>query len=83
MSSLDLEFDLDACASKLELEWLLAFEASVAARANYHHLAASIEADVDSIDRAKEQFERSEELKSQIMTKIDRLERRFAARRST
>jgi hypothetical protein len=83
VSSLDLEVDLDARHSQLELEWWLAFKASVAARADYHHLAASAEADVESIDRAKEQFERSEELKSQIMTKIDRLERRFVARRST
>jgi hypothetical protein len=81
VSSLDLEFDLDARVSRLELEWRQAFEASVAARADYHHLAASDEADVDSVDRAKERLERSEELKSQIMTKIDRLERRFAARR--
>ena len=81
MSSLDLEPDPDALNRQLEMEWLQAFEASVAARADYHHLAASDEADLDSIDRARERLERAEELKSQVMTKIDRLDIRFAARR--
>jgi hypothetical protein len=80
VSSLDLEFDLDARASRLELEWRQAFEASIAARANYHLLASSATAELDAIDRARERLERAEAVKCQVMNKIDRLEHRFAAR---
>jgi hypothetical protein len=71
MSSLDL--DLDGKISNLELEWRLAYEASIGARAEYQALAAKGAA-ADLIDAARERLERAEALKSRIMTKIERLE---------
>jgi hypothetical protein len=77
MSSLDLEFDLDSRVSFLELEWREAFEASIVARADYHSLASQQAVDLESLDQARERFERCEAHKSHILNKIDRLERRF------
>ena len=80
MSSLDLEFDFDARVTKLEVEWRQAFEANVSARAYYHALAAKKSVALDVLDQARERLERSEALKSQILDRIDRLERRFTRR---
>jgi hypothetical protein len=78
MSTLDLEFDLDSRANFLEVEWHQAFEASIVARADYHSLASQRDADLVSLDLARERFEQCEARKSHILTKIDRLEGRFA-----
>lgn len=80
MSSLDLEFDLDSRVSFLEQEWREAFEASILARSDYHALASRKAVDLESLDKARERFEQCEAHKSQILTKIDRLERRFLGR---
>jgi hypothetical protein len=77
VSTLDFELNLDARVSKLEREWRAAFEANIEARADYHTLAAQPDADLESIDKARERLEQSEALKSQILTRIDRLEQRF------
>jgi len=71
MSGLDL--DLDGKINGLELEWRLAYEASIAARAEYQALAAQ-GASAPLIDMARERLERAEALKARIMTKIERLE---------
>jgi hypothetical protein len=78
---LDLHFDLDTRVNKLELEWRHAFDACVAARAEYDTLANHRAADADEVQRALQCFVKAEELKSHILTKIDRLERRILNRR--
>jgi hypothetical protein len=54
--------------------------ANVAARADYHALAAKKSVDLEILDQARERLERSEAHKSQILDRIDRLERRFIRR---
>lgn len=71
MSSLDL--DLDGKINNLELEWRLAYDASIAARAEYQALAAK-GAGAQVLDMARERLERTEALKARILTKIERLE---------
>jgi hypothetical protein len=72
MSSLD--FDLDAKMIQLELEWREAYEASIAARAEFQELAADHGASAAALDAAHERLDRAEALKAQIMVKIERLE---------
>jgi hypothetical protein len=72
MSSLDLE--LDAHMNNLETEWRLAYETSIAARADYQSLAANSNAGVSMLDRALERLERTEALKARILAKMERLE---------
>lgn len=72
MSSLD--FDLDGQINNLELEWRLAYDASIVARAEYQTLAAKSSASVESVDLARERLERTEAKKARIMAKIERLE---------
>ena len=72
MSSLD--FDLDAKMIQLELEWREAYEASIAARAEFQELAADQGASASVLDAAHERLDRAEALKAQIMVKIERLE---------
>ncbi len=72
MSSLD--FDLDGQINNLELEWRLAYDASIVARAEYQTLAAKASASVESVDMARERLERTEAKKARIMAKIERLE---------
>jgi len=72
MSSLD--FDIDAKMIQLEMEWRLAYEASIAARAEYQALAADRKADAALLDRAQERLDRTEAAKAKIMVQIERLE---------
>jgi hypothetical protein len=72
MSSLDV--NLDAQINNLEVEWRVAYDASILARAEYQALAASRSTRVTVLDVARERLERTESKKSQIMTKIERLE---------
>ena len=72
MSSLDL--DLDAQINDLEVEWRAAYDASIAARAEYKALAASRPTRVGALDVARERLERTESKRSCVMTKIERLE---------
>ena len=72
MSSLD--FDLDAQISNLELEWRLAYDASIVARAEYQALAANRSAGAEALDLAREKLERTESRKARILARIERLE---------
>jgi hypothetical protein len=72
MSSLDI--DLDTKITDLELEWRLAYDASIVARAEYQSLAAKSRAGAEAIDMARERLEQAEAKKSRIMGKIERLE---------
>jgi hypothetical protein len=72
MSSLDI--DLDAKINHLELEWRLAYDASIVARAEYQGLAAKSKAGAQALDLARERLEQAEAKKSRIMAKIERLE---------
>jgi hypothetical protein len=72
MSSLD--FDLDTQMTSLELEWRVAYEDGMLARADYQSLAASKSANAERLDRARERLDRAEALKARIMGKIERLE---------
>ncbi len=72
MSSLD--FDVDSQMNNLELEWRVAYEASMVDRAEYQALAASPAANADLLDAARERLDRAEALKARIMAKIERLE---------
>jgi hypothetical protein len=74
------ELDLDSQMSDLELEWRQAYEASIAARADYQKLAASPKANADLLDAARERLDRAEALKARIMGRIDRLEDRVLGR---
>jgi hypothetical protein len=72
MSSLGM--DPDVQFNNLEAEWRLACHASIVARAEYQRLTAKPTASVESLDTAREQFERAEAKKARIMWKIERLE---------
>jgi hypothetical protein len=75
MSSLDL--DLDGQINNLELEWRLAYDASIVARAEYQTLAAKSSASVELVDMARERLERTEAKKARIMATLERLEDRM------
>jgi hypothetical protein len=72
VSSLDV--NLDAQITNLEVEWRVAYDASIVARAEYQALAASRSTRVDILDVARERLERTESKKSHILTKIEQLE---------
>jgi hypothetical protein len=72
MSSLD--FDLDTKLTDLELEWRLAYDASMVARAEYQALAANPKGRVGAMDLARERLDRAESRKWHIMAKIERLD---------
>jgi hypothetical protein len=72
MSSLDLE--LDGRISALELEWRVAHEASIIARAEYLALGADLEANAAAIDGARERLRRAQAAESRIFAKIEMLE---------
>ena len=76
-----LNFDLDTKISSLELEWRLAYDASMVARAEYQALAANSKGGVGAMDLARERLERAESTKSLIMAKIDRLDGSLQRRR--
>jgi hypothetical protein len=78
MSSLQL--GLDGQLDSLELEWRVAYDASITARAEYQELAARGSAGVELLEPARERLERTEARKSRIMAKIERLERSLLAR---
>jgi hypothetical protein len=65
---------LDRQTDNLELEWRLAYDASIAARAEYHRLAAEPSASVESLDTARERLERADAAKARTMWKIQRIE---------
>jgi hypothetical protein len=69
----NLDSDLDGQLSNLELEWRLAYDDSIVARAEYQRLAAK-PASVEMQDAARERLERAEAKKARIMVKIERLE---------
>jgi hypothetical protein len=68
-----LDVDLDAKINNLEAEWRAAYDASIAARAEYQALAAGRSTRVDVLDLARERLERTESKKTHIMTKIELL----------
>jgi hypothetical protein len=70
----NLDFDIDAKMIQLELEWREAYEASIAARAEFQEFAADQGASASVLDAARERLDRAEALKAQIMVKIERLE---------
>ena len=72
MSSLD--FDLDSQMNRLEVAWRQAYEAGIAARADYRILAASTKVSANLLDMARERLHRTEALKARIMAEIERLE---------
>ena len=72
MSSLDLE--LDGRIDNLELEWRLAHEASIIARAEYLALGADFEANAAALDGARERLRRAEMAETRIFAKIEMLE---------
>jgi hypothetical protein len=72
MSSLDLE--LDGRIDDLELEWRLAHEASIIARAEYLALRADSEANAAAIDGARERLRRAEVMEVQVFAKVEMLE---------
>jgi hypothetical protein len=72
MSSLDL--DLDGRIEALELEWRLAYEAGLQARAQIESTPADTLADKRIVSMAGDRLERLEAQKARIMAKIERLE---------
>ncbi len=72
MSSLDLDFDTKM--NSLEAEWRQAYEAGLAAQAEYRSLSASAVSNVRLLKMARERLDRAETSKARIMAKIERLE---------
>jgi hypothetical protein len=64
----------EARIDDLELEWRMACDATIVARAEYQRLAAAPAASVDSLDAARERLERAEAKKARILWKIEKLE---------
>ena len=75
MSSLD--FDVDLQMTVLEREWRQAYEASIAARADYQSLAQRAGANAAALDRARERLDCAEAQKAKVLVKIERLEERL------
>jgi len=75
VSSLDLDIDTQLMA--LESEWRQAYEASIAARAEYQAVARDRKARAVAIDQARELLDKTEAMKERIMAKIERLEERL------
>jgi hypothetical protein len=80
MSSLDL--DLDGRIEALELEWRLAYEAGLQARAEIESTPANTLADKRIVSMAGDRLERLEAQKARIMAKIERLEESMLQGRS-
>jgi hypothetical protein len=76
MSSLG--WDLDGRLTELELEWRLAYDDSIAARAHYQRLTSKSRTSVEDIDLAREKLEQAEAVTAAILAKIERLENRLA-----
>lgn len=72
MSSLD--FDVDGRMHELELEWREAYEASVAARADYESLTVKPAVRSDLLERARKRLELAEAANARVMAKIERFE---------
>jgi len=72
MGRLDSEFDLRL--SHLEREWSVAYEASLLAGADFLALAASPKVKFEEVQKARRRLDQAENLKAQIMVKIERLE---------
>jgi hypothetical protein len=72
MSSLD--FDLDSQMSNLESEWRVAYESSIAARAELNALATTPKPNASTLAKVHDRLDRAETLKARIMAKIERLE---------
>ena len=66
--------DPDVQMSELETQWRHAYEASIAARADYQALVARPGTSADLQDVALERLDRAEALKARIMVQIERLE---------
>ena len=66
-----LDFDLDTCKNRVELEWRLAYESLIIARAEYHALAASPQANADLLYLAHERLYQAEAMKARVMAGID------------
>lgn len=66
--------DADLQISVLEREWRSAYEASIAARAQYQVLARQQGVSAESLDQALERLDRAEAQKAKIMLKIEQLE---------
>ncbi len=75
MSSLDSDIDLHM--NVLEREWRQAYEASIAARADYQSLAQRAGTDAAALDRARERLDCAEAHKAKVLLKIERLEERL------
>ena len=72
MGRLDLDFDLRL--SRLEKEWHVAYEASRLAGADFLALSASPKVSFAEVQKARRRLDQAEDLKAQIMVKIERLE---------
>jgi hypothetical protein len=72
MGRLDHDFDLRL--SRLEKEWHLAYEASRLAGADFLALSASPKVKFAEVQKARRRLDQAEDLKAQIMVKIERLE---------
>jgi pyruvate kinase len=72
MGTLDSDFDLRL--SRLESEWRVAYEASHAAGADFLALSASPKVKFAEVQTARQRLNQAENLKAQIMAKIERLE---------
>jgi hypothetical protein len=72
MDKTDLDFD--ARLNSLEAEWRAACEASRAAGADFLALSASSQAKYAEVQLARRRLDRAEQMKSRVMTQIERLE---------
>ena len=72
MGRLDGDFDLRL--SHLEQEWHLAYEASRLAGADFLALSASPKVKFEEVQQARRRLDQAEDLKAQIMLKIELLE---------
>ncbi len=68
------ETDFDVELVRLECEWRQCYEASIAARAEYHAIAANGNAKMKLRDAARERLDRAEAANSRIMAQIEKLE---------
>jgi hypothetical protein len=71
---MSIHFDVDSQLHELEMEWRLAYETSIVARADYQSLALSSAASAELLDMARERLDRAEALKARMMVKIERRE---------
>jgi pyruvate kinase len=69
-----LDGDLDLRWSHLEQEWRAAYEASRLAGADFLALSASPKVKFEEVQKARRRLDQAEDLKAQVMNKIERLE---------